>query len=144
MSNAAIEGAVIERRLELRSSPERVWRALTQTDELKDWWSTDQDFDVQTDAHGWFRFEGYGRFAIRVEAYEPISYLAWRWARAADTPLEAGHSTLVEWRLTARDGGGTDLHLRESGFIDEGHLKENTKGWDEELAELEKHLGEQG
>jgi uncharacterized protein YndB with AHSA1/START domain len=142
MSNTAIEGAVIERRLELRSSPERVWRALTETDELKGWWSTDQDFDVRTEAQGWFRFEGYGRFAVRVEIYEPISYLAWRWARAAETPLEHGDSTLVEWRITPRAGGGTELYLRESGFTDEGHLSENSTGWDEELGELQDHLGE--
>lgn len=142
MSKAAIEGTVIERRLELRSTPERVWRALTETDELKGWWSTDQDFEMGANAAGWFRFEGYGRFAVRVEACEPMTYLAWRWARAAETPLDDGHGTLVEWRLSPADGGGTELHLRESGFIDEDHLNENTKGWDEELAELEKHLGE--
>ena len=38
--------------------------------------------------------------------------------------------------LTARDDGGTTLRLRETGFRTDLHHRQNTEGWDAELAEL--------
>jgi hypothetical protein len=42
----------------------------------------------------------------------------------------------VEWTLTSREGGGTTLQLRETGFLTDLHHSQNNGGWDEELAEL--------
>ncbi len=47
----------------------------------------------------------------------------------------------MEWRLTARDDGGTTLLLRESGFLTDLHREQNTEGWTAELAELMELLG---
>ena len=47
-----------------------------------------------------------------------------------------GPATRVEWNLTEHEGGGTTLHLRESGFLTDLHHQQNDGGWDEELGEL--------
>ena len=53
-----------------------------------------------------------------------------------DTPFDDAPSTRVEWTLSPSDGGGTTLHLRESGFLTDVHQEQNRGGWEEELGEL--------
>ena len=116
----------IEQTLELRADPERVWSALVEKEQLERWWGGGAGM-IESGAEGWFDWPGYGRFAYRVEAFEPLHRLAYRWARDRDVAVDAGPSTLVE---------GTTLHLRESGFADDGHRRENVEGWEEELEKL--------
>lgn len=130
----------IDRRLELDSPPERVWRAITDPAELASWFGDSAELDLQPGGSGWFGWESHGRFAVRVERVEPPRELAWRWSKVPDQPLDQGPSTLVEWRLSPRPGGGTVLELRESGFETRQHREENTRGWKAELGELVKHL----
>ncbi len=42
----------------------------------------------------------------------------------------------VQWTLATRDGGGTTLRLRETGFRTDLHRGQNDEGWDAELGEL--------
>ncbi len=127
---------VIERRLELRAAPERVWRALTVRDELRGWFGQAAELELRPGASGSFGWDGDGEFAVRVEAIEPGGYLAWRWARDPGVAVDDGPSTLVEFRLTPRADGGTTLELRESGFARPADRETNAEGWTEELAEL--------
>ncbi len=127
----------IERTLELNASPERVWRALTEPEELAAWFGDSAELELRPGGGGGFGWETHGRFAVRVEVVEPPRRLAWRWARTPDRPLEDGPSTLVEWELVPREDGGTTLKLRESGFVSDEHREENVQGWTSELAELE-------
>jgi uncharacterized protein YndB with AHSA1/START domain len=89
----------IERRIKLRAAPGRVWNALTADSELSAWFGTGAKLEPRTGAEGWFEWEGEGRFAIRVEAVDAPWRLAWRWARDPGKPIDAGPSTLVEWKL---------------------------------------------
>lgn len=131
----------IETNLELEALPDRVWRALTDASELSQWFPDDgAKLDALPGGAGYFAWKGHGKFAVAIEAFEPPRRLAWRWARTADTPVDQGLSTLVEWTLTPRDGGGTLLALRESGFTDEKHHADNTGGWKHELGELVAYL----
>ncbi len=125
----------IERRLELRASPERVWRALTDSDELAGWFSQRADLTPEPGSEGWLEWDGHGRFAVRVEVAEAPSRLAWRWMNGPDAAIDAG-STLVEWRLEPTADGGTLLSLRESGFAGPSNRTDNAVGWLQELAEL--------
>jgi len=50
-------------------------------------------------------------------------------------------SAIVEWSLAPREGGGTTLRLRETGFLTDLHHQQNTGGWDEELGGLVQLLG---
>ena len=75
-----------------------------------------------------------------IEAFEPPTYLAWRWVTDAGTDLDSALATLVELRLTRREDGGTILDLRESGFAHEKNRQENDGGWDHELGRLVDYL----
>ena len=130
----------IERTLELDASPEVVWRALTDPTELSGWFGDTAEFRAEPGADGWFGWKKHGKFAMRVEEFEPITRFAWRWSHDAGSSLDDGPSTLVEWTLVPRDGGGTTLLLKESGFERGEHRKQNDQGWTAELKELVDYL----
>lgn len=131
----------IERTLELDASPADVWRALTDPTEIAGWFGDSAELESAPGGEGWFGWEKHGRFAVRVEEFEPITRFAWRWARKAETPLEETPSTLVEWTLIPRDDGGTTLLLKETGFERPQDREDNVGGWKKELQDLVEHLG---
>ena len=130
----------IERTLELDVAPDRVWKALTDDKQIASWFGDSATLDATQGAEGWFGWEGFGRAAVRIEAFEPPTRLVWRWAREADLPLDKARSTVVEWTLTPRSDGGTRLELVESGFDREEDREDNIGGWKHELADLTNHL----
>jgi len=130
----------IEKRMEFSSSPERVWKALTDGEELGSWFPDAGAFTLEPAAEGAFTWENHGAYSVRVERFEPPHRLAWRWCHEPGKPVDDGPNTLVEFALTAREDGGTTLDLVETGFLTEEHLKSNTGGWDSELGELETYL----
>jgi uncharacterized protein YndB with AHSA1/START domain len=133
-------GFAIERTLELHATPDRVWAALTDPSEISSWFGSEADLAPDLGATGWFGFGDDGRFAVRIEALEPLRHLAWRWAEEPGTELDAGSSALVEWTLEPLSASGTRLRMRESGLGTERNLEMNTGGWFIELAELREHL----
>lgn len=126
---------IIERTLELQASPGEVWRALTEPAGLAGWFSDRAEVHLKGD-EGCFEWDEHGRYAMRIEACEPMTRFAWRWARDPGVPLEQSPSTLVEWSLTPREDGGTTLFLRESGFKRDEDRQQNEGGWTAELGEL--------
>jgi uncharacterized protein YndB with AHSA1/START domain len=132
-------GFAIERTLDLQAAPERVWRAITDPAEVIAWFGTAADALVEVGDTGWFGFGADGRFAVRLEAVEPGTFLAWRWAEEPETALDAGPTSLVDWTLEPHRNG-TRLRMRESGLRTGRNLEMNTAGWFEELAELREHL----
>jgi uncharacterized protein YndB with AHSA1/START domain len=127
---------MIERTLELRAGQARVWEALTDAKELRSWFPENAELDLRLGGEGWFTWAKHGHYHVRVEEFDPPRRFVWRWARSPETRIGDGESTLVEWTLTERAGGGTTLFLRESGFTDPSHLRGNDHGWTEELAKL--------
>ncbi len=126
----------IEKRMEFNAEPDRVWRALTDAGELAQWFPDVGAFQMQEGAEGAFTWQNHGSYAARVEVFEPPHLLAWRWVREPQMDLDTGVTTLVEFKLKARPGGGTILELCESGFVRENDRKDNDGGWDSELGEL--------
>ncbi len=129
----------VEKTLELRASPERVWRALIDPVELGSWFPDRVD-DLDEPSGGWLVWEKHGRYAIRVVETDPPRRLVWTWARKPETPLDDAPTTTVVWTLEATASGGTRLHLRESGFATREARDGNDKGWDQELGELVEYL----
>ncbi|WP_099157076.1 SRPBCC domain-containing protein [Virgibacillus ndiopensis] len=88
----------------------------------------------------------YGQFPVLIEQSEPPNYLACRWASSfAGEEPKGENSTLVEFKLTSKDGG-TLLRVVESGF---SHLavseqerskffKGNVHGWEMQMEVLRK------
>ena len=132
----------VEKTMQLSASPERVWRAITEADEISAWFPETILWEARTGGEGWFGWQKHGHYAMRIEAFDPPTYMAWRWARKPNVPLDGTHSTLVEWTLTPHEGGGTTLHRKETGFATEQSRSENDGGWDAELGELLELLGE--
>lgn len=122
----------IHRRLELKADRSRVWRALTDVDELHQWWGSQTPVIMQAGWEGWFDFPAHGRHAVRIETVEPERYIGWRWsADETDVALaDAAQPLTVEWLLEDRPGGGTTLQLLESGFVGPEAFGDNTGGWD--------------
>lgn len=142
MSGFTERPLTVERTLELAAPLARVWRALTDPEELARWFPDQvEQAKLEPGVTGRFTWERHGSFAFRLEAVEPERRLVWRWARDAGTPLEDGVTTTIEWRLEARADGGTTLRLCESGFVRPEDQEGNSKGWDSELAELVELLG---
>ena len=131
---------IIEKTLELKAPPDRVWRALTDPDELGSWFPDRADWEPGEGNQGHFIWEKHGSYAVQIELFEPTSRLAWRWAGDSDKPLDQTTTTLVEWELLPRDDGGTTLKLRETGFLEEKSYQMNVDGWEHELGELVEYL----
>ena len=74
--------AAIERQLDFRAPPERLWRALTDDGELGAWFGERAQLDLREGGDGWFEFEGYGRVPVRIEVFDPVTRLSWRWGDA--------------------------------------------------------------
>ena len=130
----------IERTLELRATPERVWQALTDAAELAAWFGQRCDLAPVVGYDGWMEWDGHGRYAMRVvEAVEPRRF-ALHWMNEPGVALDPDRSTLVEWDLEPTAAGGTRLHLRESGFRSPDGRRGNVIGWLSETGELVAHL----
>ena len=126
----------IERELRIEAPIERVWQVVTDPAYVARWFGDKAEIDLRPGGAAMFGWSGHGDGHAVVERVEPPREFAFRWAREHDVPFEqAATTTLVEFSLTP-ERGGTRLRLVESGFADETHHKENSAGWDAELADL--------
>ena len=136
----------IERTLELPYPRERVWRAISDPNEISRWFSDgvtmEENPTVGSEIH--FDWKEHGQAGGVVVAYEPPQRFAYRWwATGANKnrPIGESNSTLVTFELFATEQG-TRLELTESGFaalpeeIREKSYQDNTGGWKTELGEL--------
>lgn len=135
-TTATTTDLVIERSLELRASPERLWRALTEADELAGWFSQRCEIDLQPGGEASFDWDDGGLHRARVEVVEPPRRLVVRWATEEGRALDDGPSTVMEWRIEPGRAGGSVLHLRESGFTTPASRFGNVHGWLDELRDL--------
>ncbi len=141
MANEATDGTttterVLEKTLELNAPRERVWKAITDPAELAIWFGDEAELDLRPGGDGAMSWEEHGRYAMRVVDVDAPRRLVWNWVHEPGVAFEDAPATRVEWTLESRADGGTTLHLRESGFRTDLHHRQNTQGWDEELAEL--------
>lgn len=135
----------IVRTYALRSAPDRVWRAFSHPEELAHWWAGSGAIEIRPGYEGWWEWpDSGGRFAMRIEAVEPPTYLAWLWVTDPETAIAAADQVLrTEWVLSPRADGGTDLHLLETGFRQPTEHRANDEGWDGDVIPgLRRHLGE--
>lgn len=132
----ALQDLRVEKTIEFEADIDVVWRAITDPDELAQWFGDEADIDLVPGGAGAMTWAKHGRFAMRVEIVEPPARLVWSWVHEPNVDFEDAPATRVEWALHSRDDGGTTLTLVETGFRTELHHTQNTGGWDEELAEL--------
>jgi len=69
----------VKREIELDAPPDEVWRALTDPDELEQWFANDVDLDPREGGEGTFRWDdGEERHAV-VEEVDPERRFAFTW-----------------------------------------------------------------
>jgi uncharacterized protein YndB with AHSA1/START domain len=133
----------IEQAVTINAPLDRVWELVSEPG----WWvpSTVTAQADHTPGHQVVReSEKWGRFPVEVVRVEPKTYAAFRWAsQAPGAELAPGNTTLVEFWV-ALAGDFVRVTVVESGFaaldapasVREEAWKDNTGGWQEELAGL--------
>ena len=128
----------IERELILPAPPARVWRALTDADQLAAWFGTRASVDLRPGGSVIFTWDEPGGAAAHhnrgvIEVLDPERRFAFRWhSGPEDQPM-----TLVDFTLEAH-AQGTRLRLVESGFasVPPDQRQRNQAGWQRELDDL--------
>jgi uncharacterized protein YndB with AHSA1/START domain len=146
----------IEKRIELKATPARVWRALTDHREFGEWFGVKVDgpFMVGQMSRGWITYPGYEhlKWEVLVEKMEAERLFSFTWAHPKslekaeyDGDYEKDPKTLVEFRLE-KTATGTLLKVTESGFDklpvdrrDDSRLR-NEGGWAEQMKNVEKYV----
>jgi uncharacterized protein YndB with AHSA1/START domain len=142
----------IEKKVLLRATRARVWRALTDAKEFGAWFKVDMqgEFKAGAPALGKITHPGYEHLTmeVHVDRIEPQRYFSFRWhPYAVDPKVDYAKEpmTLVEFKL---DGGDGEILLTivESGF-DQIPLarraeafRMNDGGWAQQAKNIEEHV----
>ena len=146
----ASETLKIESKVLIRASRSQVWRAVTSANEFSKWFSADLagPFEIgkRIDLISTHAGSSGKPFYFIVERIEPEHTFAWRWHPGSAKADEDG-TTLVEFHLE-QVTDGTLVTVTETGF---DHISlarrakafgENTRGWEMQLAALERYAGQ--
>ncbi len=142
----------IEKRVVLRASRSRVWRAITTAEEFSEWFRMNLDgaFAEGAKIRATVTHPGYEHMKVEmlVERIEPQRYFSYRWHPYPNdlaVDYSAEPTTLVEFILQETEGG-TDLTIVESGFdkIPLSRRAEafrvNDQGWAGQIKNLERYV----
>lgn len=143
----------IERKILLKASRSRVWRAISNAEEFGDWFGValkGKTFAAGQRVQGQVTHPCYedAVFDVLIEQLEPERLLSWRWhPYPADPSVDYSKepTTLVVFELEEVEGG-TLLTVVESGFdnIPPSRRLEafrmNSGGWDEQMKNIENHV----
>ena len=142
----------IDRAIEINAPPDRVWRALTDPTEIARWFDVDIEGPFAAGREVWMTskhpdYVGM-RFRVRVTDITPPTRMVWKWHPGAVDP-KVDYSREPETTVTFTvepSPSGTRLTVAETGF-DEISLErrakvfaDNTQGWTEVLAAIQKHV----
>jgi uncharacterized protein YndB with AHSA1/START domain len=143
----------IERKILLKASRSRVWRALSDAKEFGDWFGVDfkgKSFVAGKAVQGRITHPGYDHLVmeVQIERVVPERLLSWRWHPAAiDAAVDYSQepTTLVEFEIDEGEGGIL-LTVVESGLDKIPVARRatvfrlNTSGWDTQVKNIEKHV----
>jgi uncharacterized protein YndB with AHSA1/START domain len=142
----------IEKKVLLRASRARVWRAVSDSKEFGEWFRVPLEgkFAEGATVCGRITSPQYAHLTLEmhIEKLEPERYFAYRWRPNAVDPkvdYSAEPMTLVEFELTEAEGG-TLLTISESGFDglpDERRavaFRANSEGWGIITQYIEQHV----
>jgi uncharacterized protein YndB with AHSA1/START domain len=135
-------GQEIELTNEIAASPEAVFRALTDPDELSRWWTTSAESDARTGGAFEYRFEFPEQpernhtYSGTYDAVVPNERVAYPWqGRLGDTKVDV---------MLRPSGDGTVLRLVHSGWGEGGEwpaaVKMHEEGWGFFLGNLKSYL----
>jgi uncharacterized protein YndB with AHSA1/START domain len=128
--------AIVEE-LTIEATPQRVWGAITESDEIVQWWAYEARVKPEVGSLGEFRFRppaGVLQFEVaELDQDEKV-----HWISRQGPPHWAG--TSVTWQLTPVQNG-TRLVFTHDGFARVDEADERTRGnWAYFLASLKSYL----
>ena len=142
----------VEKRIELKASVSRVWRALTDYREFGEWFHVKLDgpFVPGEVSSGYITWPGYEhlKWEAVVQKMDPERLFSFTWhPYSVDPKIDYSKETptLVEFRLE-KTATGTLLLLKESGFdkIPSDRLLEafrrNDEGWTQQMKNIQAHV----
>lgn len=135
----------IEKTLQLNATPDKVWPAIATKEGVTSWFCDTIEGDW---APGQAVRMKWGEFSnpVKVETIAPKTLVSYRWVPGTpseELPFTDENMTLVEFHLSP-NGQGSTLRVVETGFsrLPKEHwercFKDNSDGWTEELAKIEK------
>jgi uncharacterized protein YndB with AHSA1/START domain len=133
----------VRRELEIRAPRARVWEALTEPNQLLQWFPTKRaEIDLRPGGDALLEWDEAKAEAV-VDVVEPPGRFVFRWRPGGlGRPFTTVSFTLDE----LEDGASTRVRLVESGFaslpdqIETQSQKGNDEGWAHELQELKEYL----
>lgn len=144
----------IEKHVDLKAAPSRVWKALTDYREFGQWFGVKLEgpFVVGKTVSGKLTYPGleHMQWAVDVKKMEPERIFSFTWhPYAIDATVDYSKETptLVEFTLEGTSSGGTHLRVSESGFekIPANRRLEafrmDTEGWIEQMENIAKYVG---
>ncbi len=141
----------IEKQIVLRTTPARVWRALSNAREFGTWFGAEfeGEFAPGKEARGKVKYQGKELvMTFVVERMEPERLLVFRWHPfAIDPTVDYGSEPMTRVELSLSPvPEGTRLTVTESGF-DQIPLARrarafemNTHGWAQQLENIARHV----
>ncbi len=152
----ASELARIDRSIEIKAAPERVWSALTTKEDLGAWFQVRIEGEVSAGEEVWMETTHMPgnpkRFRVRFVELTPPERFVWEWHPGAPDPAvdySREPRTRVTFTLEPK-GSGTLLSVAETGF-DEISLArrakvhgDNSKGWTEVLVWVQRYVDAKG
>lgn len=141
----------IDRNIEIKAPPERVWRALANAAELSAWFQVTIEGEIAPGNEVWmtstYALCAGQRFRARFVEMTPPKRFVWQWhPGAVDAGVDYSREpwTTVTFVLEP-SGAGTRLSVAETGF-DEISLSrrakvyaENSQGWTEVIVWLQRY-----
>lgn len=144
---------VIKKSIHLHATPERVWRALSETAEFGRWFRAEMTGEMREgavlDCRSLYPGTEHMRWEMRIVTMEPLSRLVWEWP-AFDPDAFPGDPD-SDARLTVEivispEGDGTRLMLTERGFAGMpvgpafAVWQRNEGGWKMQLDNIAEHV----
>jgi uncharacterized protein YndB with AHSA1/START domain len=138
----------IDRTIEIDAPPDRVWRALTNAEELSAWFQVSIDGDIAPGSDVWMTSvhpdHAGQRFRVRFTEMTPPRRFVWEWhPGAVDPNVDYAHEPRTTVTFTLEPSGrGTRLSVSETGFDAVSLARrakvytDNDQGWAEVLVWL--------
>jgi uncharacterized protein YndB with AHSA1/START domain len=141
----------VERGILIDAPPSVVWEVVTEAEHIGGWFSDSAEIDLRPGGRIVLVWSGGHTETGVVEKVEPPHRFSFRWIRGSARAATDGNSTLVEFALSAEEGG-THLRVVETGFstLDwpEGRRRKDVEahsdGWEHELGELRDYIRRRG